>query len=96
MNLKESFRYQNFLNGMIIEAGTSLTTTSHCLTTTKTHLRNQVSNEVSDMEEAVDVGEFPANAVCCVLRHQSASKRARTTSSMPRVTRRPTTMTLRS
>lgn len=61
MNLKESFRYQNFLNGMIIEAGTSLTTTSHCLTTTKTHLRHKVNESAADMEETVDVGEFPAN-----------------------------------
>lgn len=61
MNLKESFRYQNFLSSMINEAGASLTAPSHCLTTTKNHLRNKVNDGAADMQETVDVGEFPAN-----------------------------------
>lgn len=61
MNLKESFRYQNFLSSMINEAGSSLTTPSHCLTTTKNHLRSKVNGDVDDVQETVDVGEFPAN-----------------------------------
>lgn len=61
MNLKESFRYQNFLSSMINEAGASLTAPSHCLTTTKNHLRNKVNDGATDMQETVDVGEFPAN-----------------------------------
>lgn len=43
MNLKESFRYQNFLSSKINEASTSLVISSHCLTTTKNHLRNKVN-----------------------------------------------------
>lgn len=61
MNLKESFRYQNFLSSMINEADTSLNTTAHCLTTTKKHLRNKVNENAADVEEVVDAGEFPAN-----------------------------------
>ena len=61
MNLKESFRYQNFLSSMINEAGASLIAPSHCLTTTKNHLRNKVNDGATDMQETVDVGEFPAN-----------------------------------
>lgn len=61
MNLKESFRYQNFLGNMISEAGSNLTNPQHCLKTTKEHLRNKVNGNVSDESETVDVGEFPAN-----------------------------------
>lgn len=32
MNLKESFRYQNFLENMMAEAGSSLTSREHSLT----------------------------------------------------------------
>lgn len=46
---------------MINEAGASLTTPLHCLTTTKNHLRNKVNDGAADMQETVDVGEFPAN-----------------------------------
>lgn len=61
MNLKESFRYQNFLSSMISGASASLVTQSHCLTTTKNHLRSKVNADASDVRETVDVGEFPAN-----------------------------------
>lgn len=61
MNLKESFRYQNFLSSMISGASASLVTQAHCLTTTKNHLRSKVNADATDVHEAVDVGDFPAN-----------------------------------
>lgn len=61
MNLKESFRYQNFLEGMMAEAGTSLTNREHCLTVTKRHLRSKANQDAQDMDETVDVGEFYKN-----------------------------------
>lgn len=61
MNLKESFRYQNFLENMMAEAGSSLTSREHSLTVTKKHLRNKSNHEAQDMVETVDVGEFYMN-----------------------------------
>lgn len=61
MNLKESFRYQNFLENMMAEAGSSLTSREHSLTVTKTHLRNKSNYEAQDVVETVDVGEFYMN-----------------------------------
>ncbi|MCM1569123.1 MAG: hypothetical protein NC081_06715 [Roseburia sp.] len=61
MNLKEAFRYQNFLGQIMSEAGNSLTKQEHCLTTTKRHLRNKANPEAQDMQEEVDFGEFYKN-----------------------------------
>lgn len=61
MNLKESFRYQNFLENMMAEAGSSLTSREHSLTVTKKHLRKKSNHEAQDMVETVDVGEFYMN-----------------------------------
>lgn len=61
MNLKESFRYQNYLEGLMSSAGSSLTNPEHCLSVTKTHLRSKANSEAEDMTEAVEYGEFYAN-----------------------------------
>lgn len=61
MNLKESFRYQNFLGSLLSGAASSLTDIQHSLRTTKTHLRSKVNNEAVDVIEEVDVGEFYKN-----------------------------------
>ena len=61
MNLKESFRYQNFLENMLAYAGNSLTDKEHSLTITKNHLRKKANAEAEDMIETVDVGEFFKN-----------------------------------
>ena len=61
MNLKESFRYQKFLENMLAYAGNSLTDREHSLTITKNHLRKKANAEAEDMMETVDVGEFFKN-----------------------------------
>lgn len=61
MNLKESFRYQNFLENMLAYAGNSLTDREHSLTITKNHFRKKANAEAEDMIETVDVGEFFKN-----------------------------------
>lgn len=61
MNLKESFRYQNYLEGLMQSAGNSLTNSEHCLSVVKTHLRSKANSEAQDVTEAVDCGEFYAN-----------------------------------
>lgn len=58
MNLKESFRYQNFLDKIMSEATASLIARDHCLTITKTHLRNEANTEASNITETVDFGDF--------------------------------------
>lgn len=61
MNLKESFRYQNYLDSLMSSAGSSMTNPEHCLSVTKTHLRKKANSEAEDMTETVDYGEFYAN-----------------------------------
>lgn len=61
MNLKESFRYQNFLDSMMRAAVNSVINKEHCLTVTKTHLRNKANPDVQDVIEAVEVEKFFEN-----------------------------------
>lgn len=61
MNLKESFRYQNFLTRMVDAACVSIVDSQHCIQIKKKHLRSVVNSEASDFEEVVGVDDFPAN-----------------------------------
>lgn len=61
MNLKESFRYQNFLEEMMCSACASIITTNHCLKVTKTHLLSKVNPDAQDITETVEVEPFFAN-----------------------------------
>ena len=54
MNLKESFRYQNFLDMMMRAASASIQQRDHCLKVTKTHLRNKANPDASDVTETVE------------------------------------------
>lgn len=61
MNLKESFRYQKFLEALMTQSQVNLTTVSHCLMTEKHHMRSVVNPDASDEVELVDDGEFVGN-----------------------------------
>lgn len=61
MNLKEAFRYQKFLDSMMIEASASVTRRDHCLKTKKIHHYNSVNPDVQDKEEVVETDFFYAN-----------------------------------
>ena len=61
MNLKESFRYQNFLEGLMTDASYSLRNRDHCLVTTKTHFRKKANPDAEDITETVEVGDFYHN-----------------------------------
>lgn len=61
MNLKESFRYQNFLDMMMRAASASIQQRDHCLKVTKTHLRNKANPDASDVTETVESEVFFAN-----------------------------------
>lgn len=61
MNLKEAFRYQNFLDGLMNDAQVSITTKDHCLKTSNHHLRHKTNSDAEDEIETVDRGEFYKN-----------------------------------
>lgn len=54
MNLKESFRYQKFLESMMRNASASIQCREHCLTTTKTHMRKKANPDAEDLVENVE------------------------------------------
>lgn len=63
MNLKESFRYQKFLDGLMRNAVANLQNPYHCLKTTKVHYRHEVNPDAVNETEIVDDGEFVHNDV---------------------------------
>lgn len=70
MNLKESFRYQKFLDGLMRSAVSNLQNPYHSLKTTKVHLRHAVNPEAEDMTEVVEDGEFvPNDTVLAFMAH---------------------------
>lgn len=54
MNLKESFRYQSFLERMMHSASASLTNQTHCLIATRTHKRKSANPEAEDITEVIE------------------------------------------
>ncbi len=63
MNLKESFRYQKFLDGLMRDSAANLQNLSHSLKTTKIHLRHAVNPDAVDETEVVEDGEFVPNDI---------------------------------
>lgn len=61
MNLKESFRYQKFLDSLMCEACDSLRARSHCLKTTETHLRCKANSDADDFVRVIEIEPFFAN-----------------------------------
>lgn len=57
MNLKEGFRYQNFLDNMFKAAAMSIQVREHCLTQTREHLCSKVNPEAQDFLEEVKTEE---------------------------------------
>lgn len=61
MNLKESFRYQNFLDGKLNDARYSIGDRNHALKVTKLHLKKKANPDAEDITEVVEVEEFITN-----------------------------------
>ena len=61
MNLKESFRYQNFLDSKLNEARCSIGDYSHALKVTKKHLKKKANPDAEDIVETVEVEDFVPN-----------------------------------
>lgn len=54
MTLKESFRYQNHLTGLMNEAMAALNNRENCVRETKKHLRSKADSAAEDMTEVQD------------------------------------------
>jgi hypothetical protein len=64
MNLKEGFRYQNFLNALMLDAHGYLFIDEHLFKTTKVHKRKKSNPEAEDSTETVEVDNpFDVNKV---------------------------------
>lgn len=65
MNLKESFRYQKFLDALMWSAKSSIQSRDHSLKVTRNHLRHAANPEAEDVVENVECGEqfFPNDQV---------------------------------
>lgn len=61
MNLKESFRYQNFLDSLMRNASASIQSREHCFEVVKHHFKSKANPDTSDMDETVENGEFYPN-----------------------------------
>ena len=61
MNLKESFRYQNFLEKLMNSASISIQSRSHSLKVTKTHFKHKANPDAHDMVEEVENDSFFEN-----------------------------------
>lgn len=61
MNLKESFRYQNFLDDKLNEARYSIGDRNHALKVTKLHLKKKANPDAEDITEVVEVEDFIPN-----------------------------------
>lgn len=62
MNLKEAFRYQNFLDNLMMAAATTINEKDRALTTVKTHRKNKVNPDEEDFVETISTEEdFPSN-----------------------------------
>ena len=63
MNLKEAFRYQNFLDRLLQVGSMALIERDHCMKTTKHHLMHAANPDVDDRDEVVETEEYPGNDV---------------------------------
>ena len=61
MNLKEAFRYQNFLDKLFTQAINSISMREHCLSVTKVHHKSKYNPDAEDITETVDVDVFSKN-----------------------------------
>lgn len=61
MNLKEAFRYQNFLEGLFDSATSSIMDSAHCLKITKNHMKSKTNPDAEDIIEEVAVEDFFSN-----------------------------------
>ena len=54
MNLKEAFKYQNFISNLMEQASSSITFSGHCLQVTRTHKKHDANPNLEDVIEVVE------------------------------------------
>ena len=69
MNLKEAFRYQNYLESLMKNAQNSIVQRDHCLKVTETHLRSKANPDAIDVVKEAETTEdfFPNDDVIRLL-----------------------------
>ena len=77
MNLKESFRYQKFLDRLMQNAAYSVQNRVHAYRVTKTHLRSRTNPEAQDKMETIEAAEpfFPNDQVIAFMQRLIEEKR---------------------
>lgn len=58
MNLKEAFRYQNFLDRLLTQTNAALSIQANLLKTTRVHKRSEARSEAANKTEEIDEGEL--------------------------------------
>lgn len=61
MNLKEAFRYQKFLDTLMLEACSSIQNTAHAAKVVERHLRSSTNPEAQDSVEETESEDFVKN-----------------------------------
>ncbi len=61
MNLKESFRYQNFIKSMFDETTSSIATIAHAYNVTRLHKKSEANPEATDTTELPEEADFHSN-----------------------------------
>ena len=54
MNLKEAFKYQNFLSKLMEQATASIVSSEHSLQITKTHKKHDANSNIEDIVEVIE------------------------------------------
>ncbi len=63
MNLKEAFKYQNFLSSLMTNAKNSIIREDHCLKSTRRHLINDSNPDAEDKNEVIEARSFVPNDI---------------------------------
>lgn len=82
MNLKESFRYQNFLDSLMRNASVSIQSREHCFEVVKHHFKSKANPDASDMDETVENGEFYPNDKVIVFMEWLVAEREKLTTAI--------------
>ena len=79
MNLKEAFRYQNFLDGLLSSTRAAMSTPSNLLQEERNHLRSKAIHDGKDERETVEAADLISPDQCVELAMQIINEREKLT-----------------
>ena len=79
MNLKEAFRYQNFLDGLLSSTRAAMSTPSNLLQEERNHLRSKAIHDGKDERETVEAADLISTDQCVELAMQIINEREKLT-----------------